>query len=753
MALYEYSRFKIRIDPGSKKRQGLHTGDVVRRQYVDGTQTFYSLMVVLATGEDSVLLPDGKEVPSPYFIGALIEGDEPRDGELLDFVRLTSLTDERRSGAMYLTASDEEAPYMDVIDGMGTERSLYRPASLAAFGCSDNATWNYRYLPSEGPASRIIRITRSADQTAASGGLQIPFPRSVSHPQRLVISFRIRASKALSAVPLRFGYADGTETDGQDTVDVTTEWQYRLRLITVDFPAEYARVLAFDLSGHLDPGDWCEVGDLNVCLSEHLASFSEAAKIRIGRITGIADPLFGMLQGYGAYFQRLYATRDVHVAGTLTAGDEGGFGSTFYAGRIHKNCILDSLNGNFTTTVVRLSSHSPSGIGKNILLPVSGGTLLCQKEAWVEKHAGERYCLSFWCYCPSKQETSFDILHDGKVLASLMMPQTWQRVHVPFDIEPVPGNDLRIDFRTENRVVWFFSSPQLEKGNVPTLYQPTDGTLNETDEYGAWFCRGGVGGTIQHPLLRLEPDGSIRAGNDSFVINPDGSGYFSGGRFRWNKDTIILQDVTIRWEDLDEEMQEQMRPRFVTVEGGTVFHYSDAVSGNLCDPAEILLTGIAQNLTADSCRWEYLAADGGWKDAGGSSSVYTLTPDFPGWEGRNVLTFRFVVRSSGTPYRATHTVFKQYDGSDSYSLLVESDSGTVFRNHMVETTLRARLYKAGEEISDRVPDEHFLWTRISDDAESDARWNAEEHRGRTLRITGADVWRKAAFNCEVNYSV
>ena len=749
MALNEYSRFKIRIDPGSKKRQGLHTGDVVRRQYVDGAQTFYSLMVVLATGEDSVLLPDGKEASSPYFIGALIEGDEPRDGELLDFVRLTSLTDERRSGAMYLTASDEEAPYMDVIDGMGTERSLYRPASLAAFGCSDNVTWSYHYLPSEGPASRIIRITHSADQTAASDGLLLPFPRSVSHPQRLVISFRIRASKALSAVPLRFGYADGTETDGQDTVDVTTEWQYRLSLITVDFPAEYARVLAFDLSEHLDPGDWCEVGDLNVCLSEHLSSFAEAAKIRIGRITGIADPLFGMLQGYGAYFQRLYATRDVHVAGTLTAGDEGGFGSTFYAGRIHKNCILDSLNGNFTTTVVRLSSHSPSGIGKNILLPVSGGTLLCQKEAWAEKHAGERYCLSFWCYCPSKQEISFDILHGGKVLASLIMPQSWQRVHVAFDIEPVSGNDLCIDFRTENRVVWFFSSPQLEKGNVPTLYQPTDDTLNETDEYGAWFCRGGVGGTIQHPLLRLEPDGSIRAGNDSFVINPDGSGYFSGGRFRWNKDTIILQDVTIRWEDLDEEMQEQMRPRFVTVEGSTVFHYPNAVSDNLCDPTEILLTGTAQNLTADSCRWEYLAADGGWKDTGGTSSVYTLTPDFPGWEGRNVLTLRFVVRSSGTSYHATHTVSKQYDGSDSYSLHVESDSGTVFRNHMVETTLHARLYKAGTEITDRIPDENFLWNRISDDADSDALWNAEEHRGRTLRITGEDVWRKAVFNCEV----
>ncbi len=181
-----------------------------------------------------------------------------------------------------------------------------------------------------------------------------------------------------------------------------------------------------------------------------------------------------------------------------------------------------------------------------------------------------------------------------------------------------------------------------------------------------------------------------------------------------------------------------MKPRFVTVEGGTVFHYNDAVSGNLCDPTEILLTGTTQNLTADSCRWEYLAADGGWKDSGGNQPVYTLMPDFPGWEGRNVLTLRFVVRSSDASYHATHIVSKQYDGSDSYSLHVEADSSTVFRNYMVETTLRSRLYKAGTEITDRIPDENFLWKRISDDAESDALWNAEDHRGRTLRITGED---------------
>lgn len=749
MTLYKYSRFKIRIAPASRKRQGLRTGDVVHRQYMDGTQTFYSLMVVLTTGEDPVPLPDGTQASSPYFIGALIEGDEPREGELLDFVRLTSLTEERRSGAMYLTASDGESPFMDVIDGMGTEHSLCRPASLAAFGCSDNVTWSYHYTFSRGAATRILRITRSADPAVVTGGLQIPFSRTVSHPQRVVVSFRIRASKALSAVPLRFGYADGTETDGRDTVDATTGWQYRLSLVTVDFPAEYARVLAFDFTKHLGQGDWCEVADLNVCLLEALSSFAGAAKIRIGRITGITDPLFGMLQGYGAYFQRLYATRDVHVAGTLTAGDGAGFGSTFYAGRIHKNCIIDSLNCAFTGTVVRLSSVTPTGIGKNILLPVTGGTLLCQKEAWTHKHAGECYCLSFWCHCPSEEDTSLDILRGEQVIGSLVLPRAWQRVHVAFDIEHIAGEDLRIDFRTGPRAVWFFSCPQLEKGNTPTLYQPTDEVLNETDEYGAWFCRGGVGGTIQHPLLRLEPDGSIRAGNDSFVINPDGSGYFAGGRFRWDKDAIILQDVTIRWEDLDEDMREQIRPRFVTIEGGTVFHFPDTVAGNSCDPAEILLTGTAQNLSVDSCRWEYLAADEGWKHAGADTAAYRLTPDFSGWEGRNVLTLRFVVLSDGIPYRTTHTVFKQYDGGDGYSLYVESDAGTVFRNHMVETTLRARLFKGGTEITEQVSDERFIWTRASSDTEEDILWNAQEHRGRVLRISGADVRRKAVFNCEV----
>ena len=50
MAKYEYSKYKIIIDPESKKVQGLRVGDVVRRQYFDKPNLIYSLMLVLEVG-------------------------------------------------------------------------------------------------------------------------------------------------------------------------------------------------------------------------------------------------------------------------------------------------------------------------------------------------------------------------------------------------------------------------------------------------------------------------------------------------------------------------------------------------------------------------------------------------------------------------------------------------------------------------------------------------------------------------------
>ena len=123
MAVFEFKKYKISLNSDTNKTQGLRTGDIVRRQYADSKNIIYSLMCVLETGEDSSIV-DNEIVKSQYFIGALLEGDVPLNGQLLDFVRITNMFDLNRSGVPYLTSSDQHSPYMDVIDGIAKNRAL-----------------------------------------------------------------------------------------------------------------------------------------------------------------------------------------------------------------------------------------------------------------------------------------------------------------------------------------------------------------------------------------------------------------------------------------------------------------------------------------------------------------------------------------------------------------------------------------------------------------------------------------------------
>lgn len=744
MAILDYQKFKIRIAPDSKKRQGLLPGDVVRRQYADSEIARYSLLVVTDTGTEIVTGPDDKQYVSPFFVGALLEGDQPRDGELLDFVRMTSLTNPARSGALYLTASDGDSPYMDVIDGMAVDRSLCHPDSMGpdGYACMGSEWLDATYTSELEGLSRICTLHRNATVGTGTFGLRQLLP-PIAHPQRIVVSFYARASKALASVPLTVGYTDGSEIDGSVAFDVGTQWSYHLLAITIDIPPSRERTLTIDLTGALDAeGDTFSIAALNVVLQGDLSNFSAASKARVGRITGIADPLFGVLEGYGAYFQNLYATRNVNVAGTLTAGDENGFSSTFYVGRIHKNALRNSLNGDFEPRVLFVDMPSPVGIGQ--VARIQGSVVLhCQDELWCESHAGQRYCFSLWISGPGG---NLFLTDKEQELISIPITGQWTRHHVVFTVRHEPGRGLNIGFRATDTCST--CAYQLEPGVRPTLYQPTDDLLHETDQYGAWFSRGGIGGTIQNPLLRLNDDGSLCSRDSSFVINADGTGHFAGGRFRWTNDTIALQGVTIRWEDFDEQAQQALLPKSVIITGTDTFRYSNAFTP-VAEPASITLVATEQNFMAGVRRWEYLADSGVWKDTAGRSASLMLTPEFHGWEEREVVTLRYTASSQGKEYAATFTVTKLYDGESAYSVYIRTDRGTVLQNGIGQTQLSAHVMCGAEEITLQIPEEQFLWTRQSERPNGDALWNSEEHRGRTLLIDGDDVVRKAVFNCDI----
>ena len=197
----------------------------------------------------------------------------------------------------------------------------------------------------------------------------------------------------------------------------------------------------------------------------------------------------------------------------------------------------------------------------------------------------------------------------------------------------------------------------MEPGKTATPYQATDGVLSYTEDYGAWFSKGGIGGTIQNPLLRLGEDGSITSRDGSFVINPDGTGLFASGRCIWSMDSFDLRLVTIRWDDFDVVAQEQLKPRSVSLTGGTAFHFTDELSG-ICEPESIPLVPTEYNFNPESRLWEYLASDGIWEETGCNAAVFEMTPAFHGWEGRDVLTLRYTAVFRNENIGATHTFFK-----------------------------------------------------------------------------------------------
>lgn len=707
MALFIYSKYKIQIDPESKKIQGLRVGDVVRRQYFDTPNLIYSLMVVTETGTDIIA---GKE--SHYFIGALLEGDEPKNGELLDFVRVTSLTDRSRGGALYMTASDSESPYMDVIDGLGFEHSLLYP------GESRKTTSRFTF----------------------------PVSGKVSNPEMVLVSFHVRASRNIPAAKLSIGYTD--ETDGEDCFDITTEWSYRLSTIIMDYPGQYSRTLI--INPNLSGDGWCEVADLNVVRLSDIATFSKATKARMGKITGIIDPVFGMLEGYGAYFQNLYATRNVNIAGTLTAGDENGFASTFYVGKIHKNVILNSAECAFTNSAV-VDMASPVGFGK-VRRIVADTTLSVQSSDWREERIGRTYCFSIWIHSALGAITFYQ---DEHRIASLVTETTneWRRYKVPFTVKHSSAGVMVIRLASEQSEL-FITAPQLEAGENASQYQPTDGKLTETEDYGAWFSKGGIGGTIQNPLLKLNQDGSISSCDDSFVINRDGTGHFASGRFKWTKDTIELQDVTIRWEDLDEEVRENITAKTVSITGDTTFKIADLLNP-IPQPESVKLFGIDTGFasTQQNRKWQFRRGEAWTGIPGAKDSMLEVRGDSSMWGDDPTLSIRYLVNLSGEELFAITTLNKIYDGQGAIQVVLSSTQGTTFKNGVIASMLTASVFRGGENITNRIHESEFRWYRTSRNPTEDDNWNNPPKIGKTIEVTDKDISVRATFDCEVNLNI
>lgn len=250
--------------------------------------------------------------------------------------------------------------------------------------------------------------------------------------------------------------------------------------------------------------------------------------------------------------------------------------------------------------------------------------------------------------------------------------------------------------------VFYFTAPQLESGEYVTQYQPTDTTLNYTDEYGAWFARGGIGGTMQNPLLQLNYDGqgSIGTRSKSIELKQDGSGHLANKNIKWDEDGKVTfgKDVTLNWENLGSSAQDNMANRYMRIIGEDTFVIigQETTEGKTYSPTSITLSleEVGFSSTSSQRQW-YYKFGGEWiAIEDGNGPTLTVTPDSPWWNNESSVTFRCVIAlNDSRTYTDTFTVKKQY--VQGYTVIVTSSKGISFQNGTCETTLTAQVYYQG----------------------------------------------------------
>ena len=107
-------------------------------------------------------------------------------------------------------------------------------------------------------------------------------------------------------------------------------------------------------------------------------------------------------------------------------------------------------------------------------------------------------------------------------------------------------------------------------------------------------------------------------------------------------------------------------------------------------------------------------------------------------------------------YATTETVDKVSDRigvieeQKMYRLVISSSNGNIFKNGNIQTTLYATVFSWDENITDTLDDNQFIWTRVSEDTEADAAWNADHFGGsKSIEITSDDVEVRATFFCDL----
>ena len=120
----------------------------------------------------------------------------------------------------------------------------------------------------------------------------------------------------------------------------------------------------------------------------------------------------------------------------------------------------------------------------------------------------------------------------------------------------------------------------------------------------------------------------------------------------------------------------------------------------------------------------------------------------------NAQTFKVVCINKSGAFNGSKTtgLCTLVDMSDPYSLMLDSSAGNIFKNSQGATTIKARLYRNGEELDTAGTGKTYKWSKYDKNGVMDANFGGKGNAyktGKTITVNASEVAAKASYKCEV----
>lgn len=278
-----------------------------------------------------------------------------------------------------------------------------------------------------------------------------------------------------------------------------------------------------------------------------------------------------------------------------------------------------------------------------------------------------------------------------------------------------------------------------------TLWQESLSQLKKIDHVAVTYEANGyidcsIGDNVQIVSHEMKPPVMIAARTIEYKFNDDDP---SRNVYKFGN----YVELTSNLDELSKivsDLKQKLLIVTVVASAGTVFKNgtgeTDLTAVTILGGKEVDTDGTLYTYT-----WSKYDKNGNFVGATSGKSITVYAKNIDEKE-----TYIVTVENEGAKSIGQITVTNVNDGEDSWKVEVISTNGFVFKKGVINTVLKAKVYKGGKDVTDLVDESKFRWTRVSDDSAADKIWNDKYFGGRkTITITTEDVKNRATFFCEI----